>query len=71
MEDEDKLHARHFREREKCRNKSPEQRATRLQVTHCMAWPVSPLNFIRKFKHMHSTKPMCTCIIIVQSQFIY
>ena len=34
MEDNDKLHARSLREREKHRNESLEQRASRLQVSH-------------------------------------
>ena len=50
MEDEDKLYARHLREREKHRNESAEQKAIKLQVARPLAWPVSPLNF---------TKPIC------------
>ena len=68
MDDEDKLHARHLRDGEKHRNESPEQRAIRLQVQKPLAWPASPLNFISL--DTHSTKPMCICTLVVQSQLL-
>ena len=40
MEQQDKLQARRLREREKRRNESPEQRATRLQVSRRLCIPV-------------------------------
>ena len=46
MDDEDKLHARRLREREKHRNESPEQRATRLQVSHWHGLSVHACNLI-------------------------
>ena len=64
-----KLYAGGLREREKHRNVSHKKRATTLVISKLLAQPVSPLDLISL--NIRSTKPMCTCTTIVQSQLQY